>query len=60
MPNPQNEKRLKNRFLVWLGGAIGPGILRFLYNTNQWETKGEHHYKEAINSGKSVIVASWH
>ena len=60
MPNPQNEKRLRNRFLVWLGGVIGPGILRFLYNTNQWERKGEHHYKEAINSGKSVIIASWH
>ncbi len=60
MANPENEKRLKNRFLVWFGGTIGPRILRFLYNTNQWEVEGEHYYEDAIASGKPVIIASWH
>ena len=60
MANPENERRLKNRFIVWLGEKIGPKLLRFFYDTNQWEFEGSHHYEDAINSGKSVIIASWH
>jgi hypothetical protein len=58
--NPENEKRLKNRFLVWFGERVGPSILRFFYYTNKWEVEGEHYYEAAINSGKPVIIASWH
>jgi len=60
MANPENEKRLKNRFLVWFGALIGPWLLRFFYNTNKWEIEGAHHYEDAIKNGKSVIIASWH
>ena len=60
MANPYNEKRLKNRLLVWFGGTIGPLLLRFFYNTNKWNIEGEHHYKDVLRSGKPVIIASWH
>ncbi len=60
MPNLKNERRLKNRFLVWLGELIGPPALRFLYNTNKWEFVGKHYIDDQIKSGKSIIIASWH
>ncbi len=59
MANPENEKRIKNRFLVWFGVLIGPWLLRFFYNTNKWEIEGAHHYEDAIKNGKSGIIASW-
>ncbi len=60
MANPENEKKLKNRYLVWVGTLIGPRLLRFLYNTNSWEIEGANHYEKAVKNGKSVIIASWH
>ncbi len=60
MPNLKNEKRLKNRFLVWLGERIGPPMLKFLYNTNKWKVYGDQHIKQELASGKSIIIASWH
>ena len=60
MPNLKNERRLKNRFLVWLGERIGPPILKFLYNTNKWKIYGAQHIDEGLASGKSIIIASWH
>ena len=60
MPNLKNEKRLKNRFLVWLGERIGPPILKFLYNTNKWKFYGIQRIDEELASGKSIIIASWH
>ena len=60
MANPANEKKLKNRLLVWLGGSIGPYFLRFFYNTNKWDIEGEDYYKDILKSGRSVIIASWH
>jgi lysophospholipid acyltransferase (LPLAT)-like uncharacterized protein len=60
MPNFKNEKRFKNRFLVWLGERLGPFLLKFLYNTNTWVFDGEHNIKEGLASGKSIIIASWH
>ena len=60
MPNVKNEKRAKNRFLVWLGERLGPTILKFLYNTNTWEFDGDQNIKKEIISGKSIIIASWH
>ena len=60
MANPENENKLKNRFLVWVGTLIGPRLLRFLYNTNSWEIEGANHYEKAVKNGKSVIIASWH
>ena len=60
MPNLKNEKRLKNRFLVWLGERIGPPMLKFLYNTNKWKIYGAQHIDEGLASGKSIIIASWH
>jgi lysophospholipid acyltransferase (LPLAT)-like uncharacterized protein len=60
MANPQNERRLKNRFLVWFGERVGPKLLKYFYHTNEWEFEGAHHYEDAISSGKSVIIASWH
>ena len=60
MPNPKNEKRLKNRFLVWLGERIGPPMLKFLYNTNRWEFYGLDRIDEELASGRSIIIASWH
>ena len=60
MPNLKNEKRLKNRFLVWLGERIGPPMLKFLYNTNEWKIYGAQHIEKELASGKSIIIASWH
>ncbi|MBN4080734.1 lysophospholipid acyltransferase family protein [Caldithrix abyssi] len=60
MANPENEKKLKNRFLVWFGETVGPWILRFFYNTNRWEVEGEHYYKAAVDNEKPVIIVSWH
>jgi lysophospholipid acyltransferase (LPLAT)-like uncharacterized protein len=60
MPNFKNEKRLKNRFLVWLGERLGPFLLKFLYNTNTWVFDGDQNIKKEIISGKSIIIASWH
>ncbi len=60
MANPENERRLKNRFMVWLGETIGPFFLKILYRPNKWQIEGAHYYQEAIKRGRSVIVASWH
>jgi hypothetical protein len=51
---------VKKSLTFWLGIILGKPFLRFLYNTNRWDVKGEHHVKDALSSGKSVIVASWH
>jgi lysophospholipid acyltransferase (LPLAT)-like uncharacterized protein len=60
MANPENEKRLKNRLLVWFGDKFGSLMLRFFYYTNRWEVEGENHYKFALESGQAVIIAAWH
>ena len=60
MPNVKNEKRLKNRILVLIGSFLGRLLLRFLYNTNKIEIINDNYYKDALKSGKSVIIASWH
>jgi len=60
MANPENERRWKNRFLVWLGQTIGPLFLRSLYVPNKWVVEGKHNYEDALAQGKSVIIASWH
>ena len=60
MANPENEKRLKNRLLVWFGEKFGSLMLRFFYYTNRWEVEGENHYKFALESGQAVIIAAWH
>ena len=60
MANPKNEKRLKNKLLVLLGSLLGPPMLRFFYNTNKWTIENEHFYQDAVDQGKSVIIASWH
>ena len=60
MANPKNEKRLKNKLLVFFGGLLGPIFLRFFYNTNKWTIDNAHYYQDALSNGKSVIIASWH
>ena len=60
MANPENEKRLKTRLLVWAGEKLGSLMLRFFYYTNRWEVEGEKHYKFAIENGQTVIIAAWH
>ena len=60
MPNLKNEKRLKNRFLVWFGERIGLTMLKFLYNTNKWKFYGIEQIEKELVSGKSIIIASWH
>ena len=60
MPNIKNEKRFKNRILVLIGSLLGPLLLRFLYNTNKIEIINDNYYEDALKSGKSVIIASWH
>ena len=60
MANSKNEKKLKNRLLVWFGGSFGPALLRFFYNTNKWEYIDRHYFKDALSSGRPIIVASWH
>ena len=60
MSNVKNEKRLKNRILVLIGSLLGPPLLRFLYNTNKTEIINDNYYEDALKSGKSVIIASWH
>ncbi len=59
MANPENEKRLKNRLLVWAGEKLGSLMLRFFYYTNRWEVEGEKHYKFAIDNVQNVIIAAW-
>ena len=58
MANPKNEKRLKNKLLVFFGGLLGPIFLRFFYNTNKWTIDNAHYYQDALSNGKSVIIAS--
>ena len=60
MANPENEKRLKTRLLVWVGEKLGSLMLRFFYYTNRWEVEGEKHYKFAAQNGQAVIIAAWH
>tara|TARA_B100000214_G_C23837314_1_gene567089 strand:- start:124 stop:810 length:687 start_codon:yes stop_codon:yes gene_type:complete len=60
MANSKNEKKIKNRLLVWFGGSFGPALLRFFYNTNKWEYIDRHYFKDALSSGRPIIVASWH
>ena len=60
MANPENEKRLKTRTLVWLGTKLGSVLLRFCYNTNRWNHHGQQQLEKIIKRGKPVIVASWH
>ena len=60
MANPENEKKIKTRILVWLGTTLGPILLRFCYNTNKWDHHGREHFEEIIKKKKPVIVASWH
>ena len=35
-------------------------LLKFLYGTCRWDVKGRNQIEELIQSGKAVIVASWH
>ena len=58
MANPENEKRLKTRLLVWVGEKIGSLMLRLFYYTNRWEVEGEKHYKLAIENNQTVIIAA--
>ena len=51
---------MKKKLTYWIGIYFGKPFLRFLYNTNRWDVKGEHHVKDALNAGKSVIIACWH
>lgn len=60
MANPANERRLKNRFLVYTGEHLGPWFLRALFYPNRWVVEGAHYYKDALRQGKSVIIAAWH
>ena len=60
MANPENEKRLKTKFLVFLGQTLGSLLLKFCYNTNSWEYVNKNYFIEAKKSGHSVIIASWH
>ena len=60
MANPENEKKLKTRILVWLGTTLGPILLRFCYNTNKWDHHEREHFEDIIKKKKPVIVASWH
>ncbi|MEE8335469.1 MAG: DUF374 domain-containing protein [Candidatus Neomarinimicrobiota bacterium] len=60
MANPENERRWKNRFLVFMGQIFGPLFLKMLYRPNKWVVEGAHYYEDALASGKSVIIASWH
>jgi lysophospholipid acyltransferase (LPLAT)-like uncharacterized protein len=60
MANPENERRLKNRFLVWFGETFGPLFLKLLYKPNKWVVTGAEHYEKALAEGKSVIITSWH
>ena len=50
MANPENEKRLKNKLLVFFGGLLGPILLRFFYNTNKWEIENEHFLSRSYQS----------
>ena len=56
----ERKKRFKNRILVLIGSLLGPLLLRFLYNTNKIEIINDNYYEDALKSGKSVIIASWH
>jgi len=60
MANPENEKKLKTRTLVWVGTKLGSILLRFCYNTNKWSHHGQQHLEKILKRGKPVIVASWH
>ena len=60
MANPENEKKIKTRILVWLGTTLGPILLRFCYNTNKWDHHGREHLEEILKKKKPVIIASWH
>jgi lysophospholipid acyltransferase (LPLAT)-like uncharacterized protein len=51
---------MKKKCTFLLGAYLGKPLLKFLYNTNRWNIEGEHFYTDALNSGKSVIVACWH
>lgn len=39
---------------------LGKWLLLFLYKTNRWNVKGREQIIELLNSGHSVIIASWH
>ena len=60
MANPENERRLRTRFLVFLGQTLGYLLLRLCYNTNRWEYLNKNYFDEAKKSGVSIIIASWH
>ena len=52
MANPENEKKIKTRILVWLGTTLGPILLRFCYNTNKWDHHGLENFEEIIKKIK--------
>ena len=60
MVNYKNKKKIKNKVIAWLGGIIGPTLLNFFYNSNKWEVHGAENYKNGLEMGRSVIIASWH
>ena len=60
MANPENERLLRTRFLVFLGQTLGYLLLRLCYNTNRWEYLNKNYFDEAKKSGVSIIIASWH
>ena len=47
MANPENERRLRTRFLVFLGQTLGYLLLRLCYNTNRWEYLNKNFFDEA-------------
>ena len=53
-------KKKYSKTMVSIQAFIGRWLLNFIYNTNEWNVRGEKNFKSALEDNKSVIVSGWH
>ena len=54
MKNNYNSPKIE------IQAVLGKWILKFIYNTNIWDIRGEEYYKSALKDNKSIIISCWH
>ena len=53
-------KKKYSKTMVSLQAFVGRWLLNFIYNTNEWNVRGERNFKSSLENNKSVIVSGWH
>ena len=53
-------KKKYSKTRVAAQSLVGGWVLKFIYNTNVWDVRGEEQYKSILKDGGSALVSCWH